>query len=443
MERKYELITVSIDELNLDINNPRIIMKHFVPENEITEEVIIEYLREQDNLDDLKNLIEKEGWDPPYDPWILEEDGKYIVKEGNRRVAALKLLKQENKDIPYEIDVSLYHDIEDIKKHITKVHDPKKNVKSWTPWAQAADDMVNNQKTKKAYIFRFIITNNMKREIVETNWYTVLEETLNKTKSMGIWLDNDGFHYYNANCAKLLINLLFEAHSAKRIDTRTRKDIEKVLNTIEDKLSKCKEKHAKQSTRGDLFTNDVNDESEQETDPEGQKSVHRRRFPDKIKDKYEFKAWIEKLQSYYNKENTHINSYLILGDMKNVSGVNSYANTCLVLCRVLLETLLYEYYNIFPTDMPNKPQKEKEIEEKSKNIIKSYSDKIKQEFPEIKDMATHATKHLGILNDAVHGIKYNNENQLFAVFEGMYPFLFFLTGLINGKYEKESDKSES
>lgn len=443
MERKSELITVSIDELNLDINNPRIIMKHFVPENEITEEVIIEYLREQDNLDDLKNLIEKEGWDPPYDPWILKEDGKYIVKEGNRRVAALKLLKQENKDIPYEIDVSLYHDIEDIKKHITKVHDPEKNVKSWTPWAQAADDMVNNRKTKKAHIFRFIITNSLKREIVETNWYTVLDEILSKTKDTGIWLDDAKFHYDHLESAKLLINELFKAYSKKKFNTRTRKELDKILEPIEDKLSKCKEKHAKQPTLGPLFPDNVNDESKQEADPEGQQSVHRRRFPNTIKDKNAFKEWIGNLQSYYNKENTHINSYLILGDMKNVSGVNSYANTCLVLCRVLLETLLYEYYNIFPTDMPNKPQKEKEIEEKSKNIIKSYSDKIKQEFPEIKDMATHATKHLGILNDAVHGIKYNNENQLFAVFEGMYPFLYFLTGLINNKYNKETSESQN
>lgn len=449
MQRKSELIIVSIDELNLDINNPRIIMKYFVPEDQITEEVIIDYLREQDNLDDLKNLIEKEGWDPPYDPWVLQEDGKYIVKEGNRRVAALKLLKQENKNIPNgipeQIYVSLYHDIEDIKKHITKVHDPKNNVEPWTPWAKAADDMVNNRKTKKAHIFHFIITNNLKREIVETDWYTVLEETLSKTKDTGIWLDDAKFHYDHSECAKLLINELFQAYSKKKFNTRTRKEIDKILNPIEVKLSKCKEKHAKQSTRGDLFTNDVNDESEQETDPEGQKSVHRRRFPDKIKDKYEFKAWIEKLQQNYDKKNNHLNSYLILGDMRCIITINSYPNTCLILCRVFWESLLREYYNVFPTEaMPDKIQKREEIETKSINILQSHSDKIKQEFPEIKDVSTHATKYVGILNDVVHGIKYyNNDNQLFSVFQGMYPFLFFLTGLINGKYEKESDKSES
>lgn len=106
----YTSKKVKINELVLDNTNPRlwkIIVKS--KPDKITENEIIDYLKKYEKLSDLRKKIEKNGWSPPDTPWVVEKDGKYIVKEGNRRVAVLKILESQLKFD--SIIVKIYEDI--------------------------------------------------------------------------------------------------------------------------------------------------------------------------------------------------------------------------------------------------------------------------------------------------------------------------------------------
>ncbi|WPC08789.1 ParB N-terminal domain-containing protein [Globicatella sp. PHS-GS-PNBC-21-1553] len=89
METKY----LNLNELELDIDNPRFSMFHFENENEI-----ISYLTEYENLNTLMKSIQNHGYISLGEPLIVlknNKSDKFVVLEGNRRVAALKLLKSK------------------------------------------------------------------------------------------------------------------------------------------------------------------------------------------------------------------------------------------------------------------------------------------------------------------------------------------------------------
>lgn len=105
---EQQIITIPIQELNLWTENPRDPI-----EIETTDfEIIKRALSESKSKWDLQGLINKMG--PYYDlselPTVVEINSKYIVYDGNRRIAILKYLQNSKRF--EELNLSLYFDEE-------------------------------------------------------------------------------------------------------------------------------------------------------------------------------------------------------------------------------------------------------------------------------------------------------------------------------------------
>ena len=80
---------VAPSELKFDLSNPR-----FVDQGEFaTDEDVLRYLTQHVDVDELLQSIRSAGW-VDFEPLIVQREGK-IVLEGNRRLAALRLLSDE------------------------------------------------------------------------------------------------------------------------------------------------------------------------------------------------------------------------------------------------------------------------------------------------------------------------------------------------------------
>lgn len=110
--------TLKISDLKLDLENPRF------PEPADNQRDAINIMLENqgERLILMAKDIADKGTDPSDNPIVvLDEDGLYIVAEGNRRISALKLLNnpelsntQRYKDIFQKIKLSMARDIDDI-----------------------------------------------------------------------------------------------------------------------------------------------------------------------------------------------------------------------------------------------------------------------------------------------------------------------------------------
>ncbi|MFI2817675.1 ParB N-terminal domain-containing protein [Vreelandella piezotolerans] len=87
MSEKSEIKMIDVEMLHLDFKNPRL------PSNLTrTERAILKYIASTTSLEDLMEAIAKNGFFPGEPLVAVEEDGKLIVVEGNRRLSAVKLL---------------------------------------------------------------------------------------------------------------------------------------------------------------------------------------------------------------------------------------------------------------------------------------------------------------------------------------------------------------
>ena len=77
----------NVKNLCLDLKNPRIPKK-----NRVNESSVLEYLLEYENVLEIAKNIAKEGYHHSAISIVCEENGKKIVLDGNRRLAACKLL---------------------------------------------------------------------------------------------------------------------------------------------------------------------------------------------------------------------------------------------------------------------------------------------------------------------------------------------------------------
>uniref|UniRef100_A0A7C3US71 ParB/Sulfiredoxin domain-containing protein n=1 Tax=candidate division WOR-3 bacterium TaxID=2052148 RepID=A0A7C3US71_UNCW3 len=125
-------IRVTLDQVFLDPNNPRLAApgKEKVPDSRITEESVqnrcLEEMRKIVGIDDLRESIKTSGfW--TVDRVVLRElkPNQYVVVEGNRRIAALKTLKQsyENGTTP-ELDSKILKGIEKFEALLYKGANP-------------------------------------------------------------------------------------------------------------------------------------------------------------------------------------------------------------------------------------------------------------------------------------------------------------------------------
>lgn len=93
---------LSVSELRLDAENPRIGVHG--TEKEIVNALIEAHPQEFWNL--MESLLEDHGYEPTENVLVLQTDNAFIVKEGNRRIAALKVIGGEvhpDHDLPQSL----------------------------------------------------------------------------------------------------------------------------------------------------------------------------------------------------------------------------------------------------------------------------------------------------------------------------------------------------
>ena len=141
---------VSIDNLKYDKNNPRLPQKLIGNEKETD---VIDYMLRSGNILELMKSIAETGYSDAEPLLVVLDavDNKYIVVEGNRRLTAIKLLRNpelarvrkesvreivtEAKVIPEDVPVIVYDKREDILDYLGYRHIT--GVKDWGPLEKA------------------------------------------------------------------------------------------------------------------------------------------------------------------------------------------------------------------------------------------------------------------------------------------------------------------
>ena len=80
---------IEIDELNLDARNPRL-GRHFIAANSSQKKILREI--EEWSLGELAVSFLESGFWTQEPPVVVEEEGRLVIIEGNRRLATLKLM---------------------------------------------------------------------------------------------------------------------------------------------------------------------------------------------------------------------------------------------------------------------------------------------------------------------------------------------------------------
>ena len=85
-------IKINISLLDLDTQNPRFLMLY---NDSHSQDDIINYLLKNENaLEIVRSIYDNKDFFEDSFCYVLEQNGRYIVKEGNRRIAALKALAE-------------------------------------------------------------------------------------------------------------------------------------------------------------------------------------------------------------------------------------------------------------------------------------------------------------------------------------------------------------
>jgi hypothetical protein len=155
---KLEVIKAPLQKLLLDPNNPRFLEDHSerVDEKDFADSgvqsVTADRMRKEVfRLDELKKSIETNGWQPVDMIFVRRLEalpGQYVVLEGNRRLMALRDLKNDGKligDIATAVDplhvleVVGTADVEESRAQITYLLGVRHHgsLKTWGPFAQA------------------------------------------------------------------------------------------------------------------------------------------------------------------------------------------------------------------------------------------------------------------------------------------------------------------
>lgn len=140
---KSTLTNINLIDLKLDLNNPRFAELYSGSENE---DELIEYLLFNESAEDVAKGINKAGEFYPDRPlWVIYKNDHYIVKDGNRRCAAVKALNHPSKfgiNLPKhnftELPVLLYEKEEDLNTRILQEH-TNSLFKEWDRIAKALE----------------------------------------------------------------------------------------------------------------------------------------------------------------------------------------------------------------------------------------------------------------------------------------------------------------
>jgi len=116
-KEEFEIKEIKLDNIFLDPNNPRFSLEKPVPDGRITEKSIQDSVLKnvkKFDTDSLKDSIRRLGF-LPIDKVVVRliegMDGKYVVVEGNRRIAALKELDKAHREGELSLPKEIYDTI--------------------------------------------------------------------------------------------------------------------------------------------------------------------------------------------------------------------------------------------------------------------------------------------------------------------------------------------
>jgi hypothetical protein len=127
MKSKSTSLSVKLDDLILDVKNPRFAELYGGSDSE---DDLIEYLLYTEAAEDVaKAIVKVEEFYPDKPLWVIKQGEKYLVKDGNRRCSAVKALQMPGKyklglpkTIIRELPVLLYSNLSDIDERIVEEH---------------------------------------------------------------------------------------------------------------------------------------------------------------------------------------------------------------------------------------------------------------------------------------------------------------------------------
>jgi hypothetical protein len=129
MAKRSALTYVNINDLKLDINNPRFGELY---KGSTNEDDLIEYLFNEEAADEIaRAIVSRNEFYEDKALWVIKDkvDGKYIVKDGNRRCAAIKALNLpgkyklgSTKTTFSSLPVYEYYDEDELKSRIGEEH---------------------------------------------------------------------------------------------------------------------------------------------------------------------------------------------------------------------------------------------------------------------------------------------------------------------------------
>lgn len=143
MTKAYKTEKINISLLDLDTQNPRFLLLY---NNSNSQDDIIKYLLKNENANEIvKSIVEQQDYRSDSFLYVIQHDNRYIVKEGNRRLAAVKALQDPekylnnryNKFIISEVPCLVYSDKSVLDKDIASRH-TQIDIKRWSRLAQGA-----------------------------------------------------------------------------------------------------------------------------------------------------------------------------------------------------------------------------------------------------------------------------------------------------------------
>ncbi len=150
---KNSIIWIPIQNLDLDKANPRLPERIGSRKDPVPEEEIISWMLEDASLLDLVISISTNGFFPGEPILVVEDSGRFVVVEGNRRLAACKILLDPDKDwkrkiaiqgilqgadpnkFPKELPALVFDERRQIVDYLGYRH--VTGVQSWSPVAKA------------------------------------------------------------------------------------------------------------------------------------------------------------------------------------------------------------------------------------------------------------------------------------------------------------------
>ena len=146
----WKRIAVVVNDLELDSQNVRLDLEASERDKMDQGDIINDLFANENAFQILENIVEN-GWFVDETPIVIKNKNRYIVLEGNRRIAALKVLQNplltpscydkvkplSNSVIPInQIDVLLAPNREDVNTLLANRH-TKNTTRPWKPLRQA------------------------------------------------------------------------------------------------------------------------------------------------------------------------------------------------------------------------------------------------------------------------------------------------------------------